>query len=342
MVPYAGAIFIFTIALAANLRPALPFNILHSLPKSHPFHHRSNTRLHSSPDDSPDPPKRRRKKNKYASFSKAPADGEADPYEALVASCTEASSRLASPSLSPPSAAAANKTNATFPDNKDIDPYDPSTYGWIPLGYISSAHGVHGFVKVRSDTDFGSERLCAPGYRGVRRPGRRTPRERMLLEGRKAGDGGLYIVRFEGCGGRVEAEKMKGCEVFLRVEVDDVELLSGDDLDKSEWKVSQLVGLEVREGGQRVGVVASVVLASDVHPQGLGSDMLEVALVKEEAEMEVRTALMPLVKEIVPIVDVEGGFVEVTPPPGLLDLAVVKEEKVRIRGLLAPSQEDNS
>lgn len=135
---------------------------------------------------------------------------------------------------------------------------------------------------------------------------------------------------------------MKGCEVFLRSEVDDIDLESGDDLDVSEWKVSTLVGLEVREGGRAVGIVAAVVLAADVHPSGLGSDMLEVTLAKEDGEVEVKTALVPLVKEIVPVVDVEGGFLEVTPPPGLLDLAVVKEEKVRIRGLLAPAaQEDN-
>lgn len=43
----------------------------------------------------------------------------------------------------------------------------------------------------------------------MKRPGRRTPRERMMMEGRKAGDKGVYIVRFEGCESRVEAEKVR-------------------------------------------------------------------------------------------------------------------------------------
>ena len=31
----------------------------------------------------------------------------------------------------------------------------------------------------------------------------------MMMEGRKAGDKGVYIVRFEGCESRVEAEKVR-------------------------------------------------------------------------------------------------------------------------------------
>ena len=149
---------LFIIIILVLATPILPFTPLQSIS----FHRvpPSDTppsRLHSSPPDPP--PKRRRKKNKYASFSNAPADGEADPFEQLVASSSATSSRLGSPrGKAPSSNDGIEKTNVTFPDNRYINPYDPSTYGWIPLGYVSAAHGVHGFVKIQSDTDFGEER----------------------------------------------------------------------------------------------------------------------------------------------------------------------------------------
>ena len=79
--------------------------------------------------------------------------------------------------------------------------------------------------------------------------------------------------------------------------------------------------------------------------------MLEVELLKKGTSpnsMMPRplSVLIPFVKQIVPHVEVptkaaehdgEGG-VWITPPDGLLDLAVVKEEKVQIRGLLAPAK----
>ena len=46
-------------------------------------------------------------------------------------------------------------------------------------------------------------------------------------------------------------------------------------------------------------------------------DLLEIEL--DEGRRE---AVLPFVEEIVPVVDPEGGFVVVTPPPGLLELGL--------------------
>lgn len=44
-----------------------------------------------------------------------------------------------------------------------IDPYDPSSFGFVEVGRIERPHGVNGEVKVRAVTDFGVQRLCTPG-----------------------------------------------------------------------------------------------------------------------------------------------------------------------------------
>lgn len=44
--------------------------------------------------------------------------------------------------------------------------------------------------------------------------------------------------------------------------------------------------------------------------------------------------LIPFVKAIVPLVDLKSRIVHLDPPPGLLDLATEKEEKIVIRGYL--------
>jgi hypothetical protein len=44
--------------------------------------------------------------------------------------------------------------------------------------------------------------------------------------------------------------------------------------------------------------------------------------------------LVPFVKAIVPVVDMEGRRVYVDPPPGLLELAVEKEVKIVVKGSL--------
>ena len=41
-----------------------------------------------------------------------------------------------------------------FPDNKDINPNDPASFGFIEIGTVVGPHGVHGEIKVKSSTGF--------------------------------------------------------------------------------------------------------------------------------------------------------------------------------------------
>ena len=148
-----------------------------------------------------------------------------------------------------------------YPDNASIDPYDPTTFGFIPVGYIRDAHGVHGEVKIKADSDFGTDRLCTPGFKGLRRKGKRFPRDILLQKGRPGGGEGDYIVKFEGVDDRLEAAKMKGAEVFVREREDEPirkdreegeeEEQEEEEEERNEWVIKDLVGLPVYHGNKQ-------------------------------------------------------------------------------------------
>jgi 16S rRNA processing protein RimM len=246
------------------------------------------------------------------------------------------------------------RNKRSFPDTQTIDPYDPTTYGYIELGTIIGAHGVHGWMKLTSTTDFGEHRLCEPGIRHIKPANRRSPREVELVEGRPlrsetATTGTdtkpMYLIRLANVEDREEALKMRGYVLYSLAEekVDDY-------LEEDEYIVSDLVGLNVfldescsdqRSGSFEdlfVGNIRGVVLGSEMCAiPGLGQDLLEIALPSSHGGQSEDLVLVPFVPEIVSNVDLDGKMVMITPPNGLLDLSYRREEKVRIKGLLPAS-----
>ncbi|NDG76077.1 MAG: hypothetical protein EBX49_12315, partial [Synechococcaceae bacterium WB8_1B_136] len=92
-------------------------------------------------------------------------------------------------------------------------------------------------------------------------------------------------------------------------------------LAKGEFHLLDLVGLEVRllepsGSGKAIGRVRDLIHA--------GNDLLEVELEGSEQQPG-RSLLIPFVEAIVPRVDLGEGWVGITPPPGLLDLAIAPE-----------------
>lgn len=320
------------------------------------------------------------KKNKYANFSKT--DGRSmDPFEVMLTESRDKLKRLHEEKLtkhkrrrqeitpleaidelllaSDDDDKALMDKNETvekrvrnkrsFPDTQNIDPYDPTTYGYIELGTIVGAHGVHGSMKLSSTTDFADQRLCEPGTRHIKPANRRSPREVQLLEGRPlrsdsstAGTDAnpTYLIRLENVHDREEALKMRGY-VLYALQEDKVD----DYLEEDEYIVSDLVGLNVfldescsdQSTGcfedLFVGNIRGVVLGSEMCAiPGLGQDLLEIALPNSE-----NLVLVPFVPEIVCNVDLERKMVIISPPKGLLQLSYRREEKVRIKGLLPAS-----
>ncbi len=110
----------------------------------------------------------------------------------------------------------------------------------------------------------------------------------------------VLILGFEEIPDRNAAEQLRGVKLFI-----DAEQETDDDGDA--WYEHELVGLQARVGDDVVGRVS-----------GLRTMDVQDLLIIERTDGQ--EALVPFVTEIVPVVDVAGGFVRLTPPAGLFDL----------------------
>jgi 16S rRNA processing protein RimM len=171
---------------------------------------------------------------------------------------------------------------------------------WLVVGKVVGAQGLQGELRVLPRTDF-PERFTRPGQRWLRR-GQEPARAVRLLSGRQLPGRELFVVRLEGIGTREEAEALVHQELLVE---------AGDrpHLQEGEFHLLDLQGLQVRLAphGKVIGTVVDLIHA--------GNDLLEVELCGEPA----RRVLIPFVEAIVPRVDIAGGWLEITPPPGLLD-----------------------
>ena len=297
---------------------------------------------------------RKKKKNKYAKFSKADKI-ELDPFEALV---KESEQKLKSIEIEkeqqqeqkrvplPPPPEASTKP-LEFPNNKDIDPYDPTTFGFVEIGSIVAPHGVHGWVKVQGCTDF-PERLTRAGLPLHMKPARkRAPRKVILAAGKFLGDD-QFLIQLQGYYNRTASQTLKGSTLFYATQQDSVEREEDDII------LSELIGLSVYrtaddEDGEEVlvGTILGVVFAEEMCAiPGLLHDQIEVGVTRKTDDGDAQKPgapqellLIPLVPEIVPKIDLENQMILVDPPGGLLDLTYVREEKVKIKGLLAAAKE---
>jgi len=209
---------------------------------------------------------------------------------------------------------------------------------WIEIGTIVAAQGLYGEVRVYPDSDF-PERFIEPGKRWLLFPNKKEPEPIEFLGGRYIPGKGLYAVEIEGVEDREGAEALRGCKLF--VEKGDRPYLEPD-----EFYVQDLFGMEVfnQLTGEILGKVSAIIPA--------GNDLLEVELNQTQPESaaaeteqpetvsvevehkdsrrkkrktprvkqpQTKKVLIPFVKEIVPIVDLEKGRIEILPPFGLLD-----------------------
>jgi len=195
---------------------------------------------------------------------------------------------------------------------------------WVEIGKIVAPHGIKGQVRVYPESDF-PERFVVPGQRWLRRPGEMELRVIHLEAGQYLPGKGLYLVQLAGVGDRHQAEALRGSHLLVPIS-------DRPPLGDEEYHVLDLIGLEVFDQNTQalVGTVIDVLTA--------GNDLLEVHLTAQDtAAIQVsashsesrlrgnrpkkppKTALIPFVKAIVPIVDLEQRRIEITPPPGLID-----------------------
>lgn len=297
----------------------------------------------------------RRKKNKYAKFSKIKS--ETDPFEQLLAESKQKQAALLRQQENerrrrgqPAIPVAAVTPKLQFPDTKLINPYDPTTFGYTEIGRVTGAHGVHGWLKVRATTDFPRQRLCTPGsIRHLKPHNKRAPRQVVLLQGKHRLED-EYLIQLQNVTDRDEAAQLRGAVLYVRQEDKVVETRTTIEQNTTEeYIVSDLVNMQVldQQTNHVIGKVAGVVLGDEMCSiPGLGQDLLEVTLQKGPmASWRDELVLVPLVPQIVPVVNLSQGQIWIDPPAGLLDLTYFRQERVRLKGFLPPvwegEDEDN-
>ncbi|MEM6502687.1 MAG: ribosome maturation factor RimM [Cyanobacteria bacterium P01_C01_bin.89] len=176
---------------------------------------------------------------------------------------------------------------------------------WLSIGTVVGAQGLKGEVRVKPESEF-PERFLEPGTRWILPVGAKVsqaePQPVELLAGRANGKGTVYILKLAGTQTRTAAEGLQGATLYVPV---------GDrpPLEDGEFHYLDLLGLTVVDQSTQETVGTVVDLKTQAQ------DLLEIKLASGS-----RTVLIPFVDAIVPVVDLEQGRVEITPPPGLLDL----------------------
>lgn len=217
---------------------------------------------------------------------------------------------------------------------------------WLLIGRIVGAHGLNGHVKVSAESDF-PERFVVPGDRWLKKPTDSQPLPIKLVSGRYLEGKNQYLVKLAGVDYRDQAEDLRQAELL----VPESDRLS---LEPGEFHVSDLIGLTVvlQADQTTVGTVTDVFTTGhdmlkvtvEAAPENLDTEAaadlsltIEKAIphasmrakaaqkLKRQAKRKAKkktpkTLLIPFVKEIVPIVDISAGQIEITPPPGLIDL----------------------
>ncbi|HYO40682.1 MAG TPA: ribosome maturation factor RimM [Nocardioidaceae bacterium] len=174
----------------------------------------------------------------------------------------------------------------------------------VVVGRIGRPHGVKGEVSVELRTDEPGRRYADGAVLRTRTPQGVAPNEpdrpaRLTVLGTRWHQSRL-LVTFAELPDRTTAETVRG--LVLVTDVDTAESPE----DPEEFYDHQLVGLTmVTTDGVEVGKVTEVV-------HGAGQDLLAV---RADGGREV---LVPFVSALVPVVDLDGGRVQVADRPGLL------------------------
>ena len=162
----------------------------------------------------------------------------------------------------------------------------------VTVGLLGRAHGIKGEAAIDLRTDEPERRFAVGAQVFV------DSRALTITSARWAGE--KFLVRFTELPTRTDVENARGWELVALVPAD--ESPEEDD----EFYDRQLVGLAVHDhSGIKVGVVREVIHLPY-------QDLLAVTC--DDAER-----LVPFVEELVPVIDVSAGFLQLADVPGLID-----------------------
>jgi len=162
------------------------------------------------------------------------------------------------------------------------------------IGRVVKSHGIKGEVAVDLLTDEAGSRFVV----GEVLHGKQAGKEQDLTIKTLRPHQKRLLVSFEEIPDRTAADSLRGMKFYASP-------LERDE-DSDEYYDHELIGLKVRLDGAEIGEVTGVMDTPN-------RKILEVAY-------EGREVLIPFVMDIVPKIDLDEGYLEITPPEGLLDL----------------------
>lgn len=163
----------------------------------------------------------------------------------------------------------------------------------VVVGRIGRAHGIRGDVAINVTTD-------EPHRRFAKGAKLRCSDGTMLEVAAVRWHGSRLLVSFVGVSDRTAVEALTGQQLF--VDVDEGEQPSG----KDEFFDRQLIGLAVQDASGAVrGTISEVAHLP-------AQDLLLV-------DVDGQRRMVPFVAQLVPVVDIAGGFVRLADVQGLLE-----------------------
>ena len=177
----------------------------------------------------------------------------------------------------------------------------------LQVARIGKPHGIRGEVTVQVLTDAPGDRFV-PGTEFVVEPASAGPLTLRSARWNKE----ILLLGFDEVADRNRAETLRGDKLFIETE----EL---DEDDEEGWYEHELVGLDARVGSQAVGKITA-----------LNTMPVQDLLVVETTEG--KEILIPFVEQIVPEVNVEEGYVLLTPPAGLFEVNDESSDDPETRG----------
>lgn len=160
--------------------------------------------------------------------------------------------------------------------------------GQLVAAVVGAPRGLQGEVSLLLRTDLADERFAEGQQLSTQNPA--FP---VLTVAKLSYYRGRAYARFVEVGTREEAEELRGTEVLVTPV-----------LEEDAWYPHELVGILVEDSaGQVLGTVEGLLT-------GLAQDLLEV-------DSGGQTVLVPLVSELVPVIDIAARRIVVTPPAGL-------------------------
>jgi len=175
----------------------------------------------------------------------------------------------------------------------------PSDSTRLRVGRLTKAHGLKGAIKIELYTDDPDRRFVPGAVFSLQVPETSAWHGKTLELLELKWFNSHPVAFFKGVTDRSAAESL--LKAILLIEHDPAEAPEEEDA----WYDHQLIGLAVMRDGAKVGTVARL----DHLP---AQDLLHV-------ETDAGDVMVPFVKAIVPSVDIAGGTLTVTPPPGLFE-----------------------